>query len=159
MRKNWIFLLVFVLVLGLLAGVSFAEDGRYGKSKGQYGNYEKKGGSRALMMLKNKDELGLSDEQVEKIKTLKISAKKESIKKNAEIEIIDLDITAEMSKDNFDLEKMNTLIDQKYDLKKAKAKSSIADSAALKDVLTEKQKIKLKELYKECKTGKKKTQR
>ena len=55
-----------------------------------------------------------------------------------------MDIKEAMWSDNLDLEAINTLIDKKYDLKKAKAKSSIADYAELKGILTEEQKAKMK---------------
>ena len=44
------------------------------------------------MILKNEDELGLSDKQTAKIKELMLKSKKEEIMKSAEIEVIALDV-------------------------------------------------------------------
>ena len=88
------------------------------------------------MMLSNKEELGLSDEQVNKVKELKMNTKKDIIRKDAEIEILALEIKSEMWKDPADTVAVNKLVDKKYDLKKETTKALVAGCAALKDVLT-----------------------
>ena len=103
---------------------------------------------KAHMILKNKEELGLSEEQVEKIKNLKIETKKSLVKQKAEIEILGIDIKAKLWEDAINTEAVNKLIDQKYELKKAKAKSLVEALASLKNILTDEQKTKLKEVYK-----------
>jgi len=140
---------VVVLVFGMLAHA--ADAGGHGKGKGCHRKgLEGKFSHKAHFLLKNKEELGLSDEQIGKIKDLKINAKKDSIRKNAEIEILAIDIKTGLWKDTVDSEALGKLIDQKYEIKKEKAKSAVNAYAALKNVLTEAQKDKLKGL---CKKG------
>ena len=137
--------LVVVLSLGVIlavsAGISFACDGGRKKSKGHHQNWEDKVEAKAHMILMNKDELELADEQVDKVKAAKRKAKKDLIKQNAEIEIIALDIKAKMWDEVVDTEAINTLIDKKYELKKEKAKSLVASYAELKSILTKKLKL------------------
>ena len=68
--------------------------------------------------------------------------------KEAEIEVIGVDIKAKLWEDPIDVQAINALVDKKYDLKKEKTKYLIATCAALKGILTDSQKDKVKELYK-----------
>lgn len=139
-------LLVAAAVLVLfLAGDVFAYDQNYGwDSKDMFSK-------KAMFILSNQDELGLSDAQVEEINNLKLGVKKDMIKKEADIEVLELDIESALLKDAPDITAVNALIDQKYELKKAKTKVSIESCAALKGILTSEQKTKLKSLNKACK--------
>lgn len=142
--------LIFAFVLVFLMPATHADGCR---KKEEYGwGIESKMFYKAHFILKNQEELKLSDEQITKIKGLKIETKKNLIKQKAEIEIVALDIKAEMWKDTIDVAAINKLIDQKYELKKAKAKFLVEAYAKLKDILTEEQKNKLKGI---CKTHKK----
>ena len=148
MKRGLTIVLAFALLFVFSTEVCFAQGcGGCKQSKGGYAEGKDKVQMKAIKLLKFKDELGLSDDQVEKIKELRLKAKKESVKQAAEIEIIALDIKAMLGKDPIDTTAINALIDQKYELKKAKAKSSIAALADLKSVLTAAQMDKLKELY------------
>ena len=109
---------------------------------------------KAATICKNKSELGLTDEQVEQIKALKIAAKKNLISTQAEIDIVKIDLQAEMWKDTIDTEAVNKLIDKKYELQKETAKSTVGAYAKIKNILTADQQKQLKTLYKECKKGK-----
>ncbi|MFH1868466.1 MAG: Spy/CpxP family protein refolding chaperone [Candidatus Omnitrophota bacterium] len=150
---------ILVLVLAVSVSIAYAYDSGKSRSRG-YGSKsystEDKILQKAHFLMEKKEELGLSDEQVAKIKDLKLNAKKESIKKTAEIEIIALDIEAAMRQDAVDAGAIGALIDKKYEIKKAKAKSMVKAYAELKGVLTAEQMGKLKELYKSCKKGSKK---
>ena len=92
----------------------------------------------------------LTDEQIKKVKALKLDTKKDLIMTNAEIDVLALEIKAEMWMDSIDLDSIDKLIDKKYDLKKGKTKSLVASYAALKNILTKGQKTKMKEIYKKC---------
>lgn len=141
---------VFALTFGVLTLGVYAYD--YGKAKeGCYWNLEEKFSYKAHFILKNTEELGLSDKQVEKIKDLKVKTKKALIGKKAELDVLALDIKGELWKDTIDTGAVNKLIDKKYELKKEKARSLVSAYAALKGILTEKQKEKMKELRKKCK--------
>lgn len=147
--------LILVLIASYLLPVAYAYDSK--KTKGYHCGLKDKLFRKAHFILKNQEELGLSDEQVKKIKNLKLEAKKDLIKKKAEIDVIAVDIKAKMWEDAVDTEAVNKLIDQKYELKKAKTKSLMEAYAALKSILTEEQKKKLKDLWKKCKKKKEKS--
>ena len=139
--------LVLTLVFSAAAIETYAKDmGGHGKK-----GLEDKFSGKAHMILMNKEELGLSDKQVATIKDLKLKTKKDVIRKKAEIDVLALDIKAAMYGDAIDTEAVNELIDKKYELKKEKAKSLVAACATLKDTLTDDQKAKMKDLYKNCK--------
>ena len=153
-------LVIFALIFNLMALEAYAREG--GKMKdhqkmkghqmrGHGWDLEKKFSYKAGFILKNKEELGLSDKQAGKIKDLKINTKKELIEKKAEIDILALDIKSEMWKDTLDTKAVNKLIDKKYELKAEKAKLLVNAYATLKRTLTKKQKEKMKGLIKECK--------
>ena len=124
------------------------------KGKEHKMDFEKKFYSKAHMVLENSEELGLSDEQVKKVKELKMSTMKDLIKKNAEIEVLAIDIKAEMWADSINVNAVNKLVDKKYDLKKEKTKSLIAACVSLKDILTKEQKEKMKGIWKRHKEDK-----
>jgi len=145
--------LIFSLVLALT--VADASAYGYGKDKGHKKDMGEMFTCKAHMILKNKEELGLSDDLVKKIKALKVTTKKDLIRRKAEIEIIAIDIKAIMWADVIDTEAANKLIDAKYDLKKEKAKASLAAYATLLGLLSDDQKEKLKEIRKKCKKDKK----
>ena len=145
MRKSAMIIgLIAVLVLSLSATQLYA--GGYYKGRG--GCYKKgmadKIYRKAGMMYAYQEEIGLSDEQVEKIKVLKMNTKKDLIRRKAEIDVISVDIKSELWEDTIDVDAINTLIDKKYELKKEKAKSLVRAYAELKGILTEEQMDKLK---------------
>ena len=105
---------------------------------------------KAHFLLDNGEELGLSDDQINQIKELKLSTKKALITKDAEIEVLAMDVQAEMHKETIDKEALHRLIDKKYDLKKEKAKSIASAYAALKGIVTKEQKDKMKAIWKRC---------
>ena len=105
------------------------------------------------VVMNNQDELGITDEQCEKIKTLKMDTKKDLIRREAEIDIINVDIKSKLREDTIDTTSINKLIDQKYDLKKAKSKALVNAFASFKNILTDEQK---EELSKIDKKGRKK---
>lgn len=102
---------------------------------------------KSQFILTNKDSLGLSDDQVSKIKDIKMKVKKDTIMQDAQIGVIKVDIKAKMWEDPLDLKALDKLIDQKYDAKKAKAKGLVSSYGALKNVLTDEQKSKMKDLW------------
>ncbi|MFC1577118.1 Spy/CpxP family protein refolding chaperone [Candidatus Omnitrophota bacterium] len=101
----------------------------------------------------NQEELGISDGQMKKIKSLKVEMKKDIIRKEAAVEIAAIDIKAMLREDKIDTDAIGKLIDKKYDIKKEKAKSLVDTYAKLKDILTKEQQDKLKGLYKKSRGG------
>jgi len=141
--------LTFTFILSAITFEAYAYDS--GKAKRSHGKSKKKFFQKAHFVLKNEEELGLSDKQAEQIKNLKIKTKKDLIRKKAEIDILAIDIKAEMRKDPINTNAINKLIDKKYGLKKDKAKALVSAYAALKNTLTAEQKTKLKDLLKKHK--------
>ena len=139
--------LILTLVFSVMAIETYAKNMGGHSKKG----LENKFSCKVHMSLANMEELGLSDKQDAKIRDLKINAKKDLIRKNAEIEILALDIKEAMCGDTIDTKAVNKLIDKKYELKKEKTKSQVAAYAALKGTLTDDQKAKMKDIWKKCK--------
>ena len=144
--------LASVLIFGVAALPAYAGHGK--KAGYHCGSKKDKVYRKACMLLKNREELGLSDKQVDKIKALKYDAKKAAIRRQAEIDIIAVDLRKEKHADTLNIEAVNKLIDKKYELKKEKAKASVKACAEIKGTLTEEQKAKLKEIWKKCKKWK-----
>ena len=101
---------------------------------------------KAHMMMVYADEIGLSEEQVGKIKDIKIKLKKDMIMKGAEIDVLKVDIMAALYADKIDKDAVDAMIDKKYELKKAKAKELVGACINLQSVLTEEQMGKMKAL-------------
>ena len=148
---------VFVVILCALALVSssaFADQSSTGKcnfmSKGpkMWGKegHDKMFLFKAHLALAKAKELGLSDDQVSKIKALTYNLKKSQIKEDADIKSLGLDIREAITKDTVDTNAVNGLIDQKYTLKAAKDKETVGAYANLKKILTKDQYDKLKEM-------------
>ena len=108
---------------------------------------EEKFFKKAHFILGNQQDLELSDEQIEKIKTLKINVKKDLIMKDASIEVSELDIQSAFMKGEIDVNAINKLIDEKYNIKKDRAKLLVKSYADLKNILTKMQKDKMKEIW------------
>ena len=153
MRKIWMAAAVVVLTLGLAAGAAFACDNGGCKLGDQKSGLESKFYCKAQFLMKNQDELGLSDDQITKIKDLKMKTKKDLIMRNAEIDVLALEIKSALYAEKVDINAVNSLVDKKYDLKKKTTKDLISACVAVKDILTKEQKDKLKALWKKCDSG------
>jgi len=148
--------MVIFLVLGMMNFPVYAEHpGKGGGKKICAERGGKKQGEKLFrkmhFILMNRDEVGLSDAQEKEIRELKAGTKKVLIRKKAEIDVIAVDIKMHMHEDTIDLDAVNKLIDEKYDIKKAKAKVLVAATAELKETLTEEQTEKLRKLRREKK--------
>lgn len=151
-RKFLVFpLLISLLMFSLVPYVAQAETCK--KAKGhQKGVTGKIFCKKAKFILTNQDELGLSDKQVEQIKDLSSTTKRELIKRDAEIDLATFDIKEKLHKDKVDVKATHPLIDKKHDLKKAKEKYLVQQYADLKGILSREQLIKMKTLWrKSCK--------
>ena len=149
---QWMMLGILTLVFAVPAAFANHGEGHYGsghKSWRSKGDVESKLFMKAKMALHKADELGLSDAQKTQIEDLLYESKKNKIRQKAEIKTLELDIWRQLKADPINLETINPLVDQKYELKKQKTKSAIAAIAKLKQTFTPEQQVKMKELYKQ----------
>ena len=154
MRRNLLLTIAIVLTFGLLQSVSFACDGKgWSKHHGKDMPLDKKLFKKLHMIFSHQDELGISDDQLAKIKELKIALKKDLIQKEADIDLVKVDIRSALYEDEINLEVVNKLIDQKYETKKSKSKQVVSTIAELKKILTKDQMDKLKDLKKQQHRG------
>jgi len=101
---------------------------------------------KAHLILENQEELGLAKDKIEEIKNLKLETKKSLIKQDADIKIASLDLMTKLHAYPVNVEEVNKLVDQKYELKKARTKSLVEAIAKLKATLTKDQYDKLEGL-------------
>ena len=140
-----------VFVCFMLAGTAFAEGGCQCKDQHHKRGMKDKFLHMVRFAYLYQDEIGVSDEQMDKIKAMKLQFKKDHIQREADIGLVAADIKAGLWEDVIDTKALNELVDKKYDLKKEKAKSLIKALADLKQLLTAEQKDKLKNLMREKK--------
>jgi Spy/CpxP family protein refolding chaperone len=98
------------------------------------------------LAIENQDELEASDSQIKKIKELKIALKKDLIQRKAEMDLIGVDIKSKLCADDINEKEITQLIDRKYELKKAKARSLVEALIRLKKILKDDQEEKLKSI-------------
>ena len=100
-KKLSVTVLMLIVAVSFCAVATHADMSRSPMCKGMSGHgmkmdkkmdLEEKFLYKAKKILKNKDELGLSDRQINRIKKLKVSVKKDIINKNAQIDILKVDI-------------------------------------------------------------------
>ena len=137
-----------VLAFSILTIPAYAFGSKHHKDKDKHKDLESKVLWEAGFLLEHKEDLALTDEQIAKLETLKLETKKSMIRKDAEIEAISLDIDAKLKTDDATPDAVNALMDQKYELKKEKSKELVAAYFDLKNLLTDEQKAKKKELFK-----------
>jgi hypothetical protein len=140
-----------VLILGLLTMAAFSmraiADDEVCCPGMKMGMHDKMFTHKAQLIMENAAELGLSDDQVQKIKSLKMSVTKSMIKSDADVELLVLDIEAALEKEEIDVNSTSALIDKKYNIKSQEAKTLIGAYADLKKVLSKDQMKKLHEIW------------
>jgi len=90
-------------------------------------------------VLEKRAELNLSAEQVTQVKALAAEVKKSLIRRDADIETLDVEIKTLMWETPFDVSDVNKFVAQKYDLKKDKARYLVTSHDRLNKILTSKQ--------------------
>lgn len=104
---------------------------------------------KAHFILEHAKDLSLSETQIQQIKQLKMSVKKTKIQSAADIDLLMLDIGGLMKEYPTNTEALTGLIDQKYEIKRAKARSFAEAYAQLKNGLSEEQHTALKNIWAE----------
>ena len=145
-RKLMSLAMVVLLVSVFSAPALYAKECSHGKQEGHGYDLGKKVLGKMHLAMVHKEDLALSEDQYQKIKALKIATKKDLIRNRAEIDLVAIDIKSKLSEDTMDVEGINKLIDQKYELKKAKAKALVEACVKFKGILTDEQKQKLKNM-------------
>ncbi|HTL48672.1 MAG TPA: Spy/CpxP family protein refolding chaperone [Verrucomicrobiae bacterium] len=103
---------------------------------------------KAGFLLKQKEQLGLTEEQVRSIRDLNTETKKNLIRGGAEIEIFELDIFTKLHDEGADPAEVQKLIEQKFDTQK-KLSQNVADAYfRLKGTLDDRQQQTLNDLGK-----------
>lgn len=174
MKKSNLILALTVLAFAAAPlTVAAAKDGGRGYHKGSmqqdgfgrhHGKHHGKRGKgmdgmlyhKAHFLLMHQDELGLSEDQVKRIKSLKTSTQKAVIATEAEIDIVKVDLRAAMWEEEPDAAAVRGLVSKKYDLKKEKALTVTDAFLELKTVLTAEQKDKAKAVWKKKWDGRRK---
>lgn len=101
---------------------------------------------KAHMIETHQNELGLPAEKIKAIKNLTVETKKTLIQQHAEIEIASVEMEAKLHEDHIDVEALNPIIERKYEMKKNKTKTLINAIAQLKNMLTEEEWRKVREI-------------
>jgi len=137
---------------GILFSSEVAADHSGGQKtchRGHSASLEDKFYHKAHFVLKHAETAGLSDEQIQAIKDLKHETKKSLIQRQANIDIFALDIESKLrERSPLDLEGINQLIDQKYEIKKSKVKGLASALSQLKGIVTDEQWDELKAVWK-----------
>jgi Spy/CpxP family protein refolding chaperone len=107
-------------------------------------NLEDKFAMKAHFISDNAQELGLTEDQLSKVRDIKMKAKKMIIMKEAEIDVIELDIKSGLWQDNVDSAAIGVLVAKKYEIEKQKALAIVEACLAIRNVLTKEQMSKLK---------------
>ena len=102
---------------------------------------------KAHFFLENQKELGLKDDQLQTIKSLKIEAKKAYIRQMAEMEVFKLDLDQKMAEPKVDVKALDDMIDGMAAQMSAAAKVTVNSYAQLKAVLSDEQMGKAKEIW------------
>jgi Spy/CpxP family protein refolding chaperone len=153
-KKVFSVLFIVFVAFAIVSSSAFSEECPMDKSK-MIGMHEKGDSKMDLenvfsqkihFIMSNSDEIGLNAEQLEKIHTLKYSVKRASIKNDAEIDILALDIKEALGKEDIDIGAVNSLIDKKYAVKAQKTKDIVAACVNLKAILTKDQQNKMQEM-------------
>jgi Spy/CpxP family protein refolding chaperone len=141
---------VFVAALSVSAAYAHGAGFSEGRKKGGPDKDDRLAmmfAHKAHFIVENAAELGLGEDKVEAIKNLQLETKKMTIRQDAEIEIACLEAMTKLHAYPIDVDAVNKLVDQKYDLKKTEAKNLVASLAKLKGMLTKEQWDKLHTLW------------
>ena len=136
---------VLLVVLSLVFTMDVFAGGKSGDKKGGW-DLDGKFYTMSGMIVKNAEELGLSEQQKEAVKEKKYALKKALVQSKAEIDLVCIDISKELWKDKIDVSAVNALVDKKYQLKADKTKAVIGAYGDLKNSLTVEQKETMKAL-------------
>ncbi len=136
-------------LIGLLAAGAFAMHGKcdVGSHKGM--SFEPR-----MLMEKGKEKLGLSDDQVGKIKALWKDHQVRMIKVRSEMEMAELDLKNAMDMDELNRGKIEPLIDKVSSVRAKMQKERMGLMVDVSNILTKDQRVKARELMRDRMPGK-----
>lgn len=102
----------------------------------------------ARILLRMKDEIGLTDKQIAKIEEMRTARREASIKRKADIELMELKVKTYLKEGKIDRGKLEKLIRQAADLKTGMQITHINHLLDLRELLTKEQLEKIDELKK-----------
>lgn len=102
----------------------------------------------ACWLMGQKDELGLSDAQITKIKSLELESKKTAIKAAADMQIGMLEMNSMLGEEVIDVNGLESMIDSGMASMALTAKANVRYYSELKALLTDDQKAKMKAMKK-----------
>lgn len=102
---------------------------------------------KAHFFIENKDAIGLSEDQVHEIKTIKMNTKKKIIRQNADMEIFEIELWQLLHSKPANQEAVNQMIDQASAGWGSEAKAAVQSYLDVKAVLTEAQMTKAKAIW------------
>jgi len=142
-------IVIAAVVLAMSCGVAFAGHGhKYGKDKDWKDmSLEDKFMKKAHFLKMYGEEVGLTEEQVQRVKDLKYEVKRVVIQQNAEKDLLKVDIWKEIYEKPDTFEKLNELIDQKYEAKKIKSRKLVQAYVELIKIPSDEQWDELKKLW------------
>lgn len=146
-----------VIVAALLVGGSALAQGDGPRPSRRGGNREREpgGGPRGAMLervLQNAElikQVGLSEDQVETLKTAMFKAKEQEIKLRAEVELVGLKQAKLMMQDDVDENAVLVAVEEKWKIKAELAKIPIRQMLLLKKTLTAEQRLKMEAVVRE----------
>ncbi len=87
-------------------------------------------------ILRYAEVLGLNDRQLQKIAEVKLHMEKEMVLLDARIDVIDMDLRAELGEDTIDMNTIKKLLKEKYDIEMQRVEGQAAAYASLKSILS-----------------------
>lgn len=144
MLKKTILAGVALMLVLPLSG--FANHGGQGKHHGQP-SLEEKFYHKFVFFLSHTEDLQLTEDQRNALLDIKSGIERKKIETSAAADVFMHDVYTELRATTSDLEKINTLIDGKMEVKRAFTKDVAKAIVGMKNLLTPEQLTKAKELY------------
>jgi Spy/CpxP family protein refolding chaperone len=141
------FTIVLLCLCFALASSGLAEARSKSKDSGGCKVYNKFYSNTKIIM-SNSAKLGISDAQIDEVRKMKYDTKKNKIKACADIKIVGVEISEALWKEKVDIDKVNALIDKKYQMKAQLKKDMVGSYVSLNEMLTADQKEMVKSIRK-----------
>ncbi|MBI5787839.1 MAG: periplasmic heavy metal sensor [Candidatus Schekmanbacteria bacterium] len=142
-----------ILLVGtgvMIASAKHCKDKQMEMGEGESGCLPCERKECAGFYLDNKEALGLSDEQVAKMKELQLASRKVKIHNMAEVDVLKLELNALLDAKKPDLTEIDAKVDKISQLKAETMKNCLQASVKAREVLTEEQTKLAEGLKKAC---------